>query len=424
MTVAERLGSLVSDVAGGALPVRLRAWDGSETGPAGGPTLVVRDRTALRRMLWHPNELGLAQAYITGEIDVDGDLADGLRQVWQHARTTGLAGRGVRVGTGDRLRALRTAARLGVIGPRPKAPEAQAKLDGRLHTKTRDRAAISYHYDLSNEFYALLLDENMAYSCAYWTSDAPGYDLAAAQRDKLDLICRKLGLRPGMRMLDVGCGWGSLTVHAARHYGVDVTGVTLSAQQRDYAAARIAALGLGAQARIRLQDYRDVADGPYDAVATVEMGEHVGDAQYPAFAAALHGLLAPQGRLLVQQMSRGRRAPGGGAFIEAYVAPDMHMRPVGETVTLLESAGLEIRDVHALREHYVRTVAAWLETLERRWDEVVDLVGEPVARVWRLYLVGGALTFEEGRMGVDQILAVRPGPAGASGVAPLGEAWR
>jgi cyclopropane-fatty-acyl-phospholipid synthase len=256
----------------------------------------------------------------------------------------------------------------------------------------------------------------MAYSCAYWTSDAPDYDLEQAQADKLDLVCRKLGLEPGMRMLDVGCGWGALAIHAARAYGVAVTGVTLSAQQRAFAAARVKSLGLAGAVDIRLQDYRDVIDGPYDAISTIEMGEHVGADRYPAFAAGLFGLLAPQGRLLVQQMSRGRRAPGGGAFIESYVAPDMHMRPVGATVDMVEEAGFEVRDVHALREHYLRTVRAWAATLQAHWDEAVALVGEPMARVWRLYLAGGALAFEEGRMGVDQILAVRPSSAGASGM--------
>jgi cyclopropane-fatty-acyl-phospholipid synthase len=179
---------------------------------------------------------------------------------------------------------------------------------------------------------------------------------------------------------------------------------------------RAADRSLAGAVEIRLQDYRDVTDGPYDAISTVEMGEHVGADQYPGFAAGLFGLLAPRGRLLVQQMSRGRNAPGGGAFIEAYVAPDIYMRPVGETVALFEAAGFEIRDVHALREHYVRTVRVWLDNLEDRWAQAVDLVGEPVARVWRLYLAGGALAFEEGRMGVDQILAVRPADDGASGM--------
>ncbi|BCY07472.1 cyclopropane-fatty-acyl-phospholipid synthase family protein [Actinoplanes sp. L3-i22] len=407
---AGALSTIVAGVAGGALPVRIRAWDGSESGPSDGPVLVIRDRNALRRLLWHPNELGLAQAYIAGEIDVEGDLADGLRQVWRHARTTGLTGGGIRVGVADRLRAARIALRLGVLGPRPANPPAQARLDGRVHTRERDRAAISYHYDLSNDFYRLILDPRMAYSCAYFTD--PAMSLEDAQVAKLDLICRKLGLRPGMRMLDVGCGWGALAIHAARNYGVTVVGVTLSKEQRAYAVEAAGDLPI----EFRLQDYRDVDDGPFDAISTIEMGEHVGAGNYPVFAATLHRLLAPGGRLLVQQMSRGAHAPGGGAFIESYVAPDMHMRPVGETVALLERAGLEVRDVHGLREHYVRTVRCWLDTLEHRWDEVVALVGEPVARVWRLYLVGGALTFEEGRMGVDQILAVRRTAEGASGM--------
>jgi cyclopropane-fatty-acyl-phospholipid synthase len=410
--IAGQLAALLPGVLGGELPVRLRAWDGSVAGPPAGPTLVIRDRQALRRLLWSPNELGLAQAYIAGEIDVEGDLGAGLRQVWQQARVRGLARGGVRVGLGDRLRAVRTLLRLGVLGPKPPAPDIQARLDGDLHTRERDRAAISYHYDLSNEFYELLLDSRMAYSCAYWTSEEPGYGLEQAQTDKLDLICTKLGLRPGLRLLDVGCGWGALAIHAARNYGVSVVGVTLSKEQRAFAEARAGDLPI----EFRLQDYRDVSDGPYDAISTIEMGEHVGAGQYPVFAAQLHRLLKEEGRLLVQQMSRGATAPGGGAFIESYVAPDMHMRPLGETVALIERAGLEVRDVHALREHYVRTVRVWLDTLESRWDAVVALVGEPMARVWRLYLVGGSLTFEEGRMGVDQILAVKPTAAGVSGM--------
>ncbi|GAA2476146.1 SAM-dependent methyltransferase [Winogradskya humida] len=399
--VAPKLASLIAGVAGGSLPVRLRAWDGSEAGPATGPTLVIRDRQALRRLLWSPNELGIAQAYIAGEIDVEGDLRDGLRQVWQHARSNSLAG--FSLTWADRLRALRTVLSLGVLGSRPAAPEIEARIDGSLHSRERDRAAIAYHYDLSNRFYQLILDARMAYSCAYWTSDEPGYGLAEAQTDKLDLICQKLGLEPGMRLLDIGCGWGALALHAARNYGVRVTGVTLSAQQREFVLERVGDLPV----EIRLQDYRDVTDGPYDAISTIEMGEHVGEDQYPVFAAQLHNLVRPGGKVLVQQMSRGANAPGGGAFIESYVAPDMHMRPLGRTIDLLAGSGLEVRGVQALREHYVRTVDAWHATLESRWSEAVALVGEPMARVWRLYLVGGALAFEEGRMGVDQILLQR-----------------
>ncbi|MGH3314058.1 MAG: class I SAM-dependent methyltransferase, partial [Streptomyces sp.] len=219
------------------------------------------------------------------------------------------------------------------------------------------------------------------------------------------------------RLLDIGCGWGSLTVHAARHHKARVTAVTLARQQAEHVTARVREEGLEELVDVQLRDYRDIEPGSYDAVCTIEMGEHVGDAEYPAFAASLHTLLRPRGRLLVQQMSRGHSAPGGGAFIETYIAPDMHMRPLGETVSLLEGAGLEVRAVESLREDYVRTIAAWHRTLEERWSDVVAMVGEEAARVWRLYLVGGMLAFEERRMGVDQILAVRTDAAGGSGMA-------
>jgi cyclopropane-fatty-acyl-phospholipid synthase len=334
---------------------------------------------------------------------VDGDLSQCLDRLLSAARAL----RGTRI-LGRALRAVPLAVRLGVIGPRPPAPVRGARLSGRVHSRERDRAAIEYHYDLSNEFYELILDPAMAYSCGYWSPDAPLRTLARAQHDKLELICAKLGLRPGMRLLDVGCGWGSLVVHAARAHGVRVTGVTLAEQQRRYVAARAEACGLGDLIDVRLQDYRDVADGPYDAVAAVEMGEHVGAAQYPRFAAQLHALVRPGGRLLVQQMSRGQGAPGGGAFIETYIAGDMHMRPLGGTVALLAGAGFEILGVEAMREHYPPTIRAWLSALEGQWARATELVGEPTARIWRLYLAGGALAFADRRMGVDQILAARP----------------
>ncbi|MFI6102128.1 class I SAM-dependent methyltransferase [Lentzea sp. NPDC051213] len=392
---------------GGPLPIGIRAWDGSVAGPQDGTVLVLRSRDALRRLAWSPNELGLARAYVSGELDVEGDLALGLSQVW------GL----VRQGVTRRPRVsevVKLALQLKVLGRNPDAPKEEARLRGALHTKNRDREAISHHYDLSNAFYQLVLDPSMAYSCAYFTSSSDS--LEQAQHNKLDLVCRKLDLRPGQRLLDVGCGWGSMIIHAAKHYGVQATGVTISAQQRDHIQRRIKAEGLQGSVEVRLQDYREIRDEPFDAISTIEMGEHVGEQNYPSYAAALHRLLKPSGRLLLQQMSRGHNAPGGGAFIESYVAPDMHMRPVSQTTGFLEGAGLEIRDVHALREHYVWTVRAWAQTLEDRWDEVVALVGEGQARVWRLYLAGGALTFEEGRMGVDQILAVRRTSTGRSGM--------
>ncbi|MFF3752653.1 class I SAM-dependent methyltransferase [Streptomyces sp. NPDC002018] len=418
---AQRLHPLVEQLLGGPLPLRLRTWDGSTAGPEDAPVVVLRSRRALRRLVRQPDELGLAQAYITGELDVEGDLAQGLRTVWSAVRERGL--RPPELTRGDRARAVGVALRLGALGPRPPVPASQALLTGSPHSRARDRAAISHHYDLSNDFYALLLDETMAYSCGYWTSEDPGYGPADAQRDKLELICRKLELRPGARLLDIGCGWGALAVHAAQEFKTQVTAVTLAREQAEYVRARVAERGLTELVDVRLSDYRDIEGGAYDAVSTVEMGEHVGDAAYPGFAATLYRMLRPAGRVLVQQMSRGTTAPGGGAFIESYIAPDMHMRPLGDTVSLLERAGLEVRAVEAMREHYTRTIGAWHRTLEDRWAEFTALVGEERARVWRLYLAGGALAFEEGRMGVDQILAVRPTERGASGMPGTPREW-
>jgi cyclopropane-fatty-acyl-phospholipid synthase len=404
---------------GAPLPVRLRAWDGSEAGPGGGEAVVVlRHRRALRRLLWNPGELGLARAFVAGELDVEGDLAEGLSRFWRLAKT-GNVRRGPTLA--DRMNAAVLGLRLGALGFRPRPPASEARLSGGAHTRRRDRAAIAHHYDLSNDFYELLLDPQMAYSCGYWTREpGPDYGLEQAQRDKLDTICRKLALRPGMRLLDVGCGWASLLIHAVTHYGVSAVGVTLSAQQRDHGMARVAERGLSDRVEIRLQDYREISDRPFDAVSSIEMGEHVGQNNYPVYSAALHELLLPRGRLLLQQMSRGasggNSAPGGGAFMERYVAPDMYMRPLGSTLDFLEDAGLEVVDVHSLREHYVSTVLPWLETLRARRAEVVALIGEEQYRIWVLYLAGAALAFRENRMGVHQILMVRPDADGTSGL--------
>ena len=410
--LAGTIAEVLRPVVGGELPVRLVVWDGSEAGPAGAPVVRLNSPNALRRLLWAPGELGAAQAYVTGELDVDGDLNSALQHLWKVARDRGLTG--IRPTPALLAGVARIARAAGALGAPPEPPASQARVKGRLHSLVRDRAAISHHYDLSNDFYQLILDPQMAYSSGYWTRQtadggaSDGYGVEDAQRDKLDLVCRKIGLKPGMRLLDVGCGWGSLSLHAAQYYGADVVGVTLSVEQKAFIDARIKQRGLEGRVEIRVQDYREVPDGPFDAVASIEMGEHVGQRNYPVYAAALFGNVVPGGRVLVQQMSRHGRHPGGGPFIESFIAPDMHMRPVGETLGFLEAAGLEVEGVQAMRRDYVRTLEAWYARFEQNHDDAVAMMGEEIVRVWRLYLVGALRSFAEGRMGVDQILCSRP----------------
>ena len=408
------LAAAVEPLIGGELPIRLIAWDGSIAGPAGAPVVWLRSAAALRRMLWHPGELGVAQAYVCGDLDVDGDLGSALAHVWSQIAQGRL--RAIRPSPGSLARLCAVAARLGALGGPLPPPATQARVAGRRHSLSRDRAAIRHHYDLSNAFYRLILDPSMAYSCAYWEPARPGITLEHAQRDKLDRICRKLGLdeRPGMRLLDVGCGWGSLSLHAAERYGARVLGITLSAEQKAYIESALIERGLGDRVEIRVQDYRTVTNGSFDAAASIEMGEHVGRQNYPTYTRILHNCVRPGARVLIQQMSRRGSLPGGGPFIESFIAPDMHMRPLGQTIALLEEAGLSTIEVEAMREHYVHTVDSWIFNLETRWDKAVALIGEEAARVWRLYLAGGRLAFAQGRMGVDQILLARPTAASST----------
>ncbi|TNC47070.1 SAM-dependent methyltransferase [Mumia zhuanghuii] len=412
---ARRLLDLVTPFVGSAPPVRVRAWDGSTAGPADAPLVDVRSRRALRHLVWSPGELGLARAYITGDLDVPGGaeaLADGLRTVWE-----GFADRqaATRPGWRDWVRAVPAAARLGALGPRPRPPAGEIRLDGERHTRRRDADVIAAHYDLSNDFYALFLDPTMAYSSAYYGGD--DVTLEQAQTAKLELVCDKVGLSAGATLLDVGCGWGSLALHAAEHRGARVVGITLSAQQHAHVTEQARQRGLSDRVEVRLQDYRalDALDRTpeghgFDAVASLEMGEHVGEQNYATYLSVLHRHVRPGGRVLVQQMSRrAGSATGGGAFIETYIAPDMHMRPLPETLAYVERAGFEILGVEAMREDYVRTVADWQAAYEKRFDEAVALVGEEQARMWRLYLVGGGLAFAQRRMGVDQLLVTRAG---------------
>jgi cyclopropane-fatty-acyl-phospholipid synthase len=409
---------------GGEFPLRVRAWDGSEAGPAGAPaTVVFTNRRALRRVLWAPNELGLGRAYVAGDLAIEGDpyVALSLPDVVGHRELH----RGMRLDRRQRREVAATLLGLGAIGPPPRPPAEEVRLSGGVHGKRRDAAAISHHYDVGNDFYRLVLGASMSYSCAFWEREpSPSYDLADAQRAKHDLICRKLGLAAGMRLLDVGCGWGSMAMHAAEVYGVHAVGVTLSRHQAELARKRVAEAGLTDRVEIRVQDYRDIHDGPYDAISSIGMAEHVGHERYAEYAGDLFGLLRPGGRLLNHQIATHRLDdPGGVSFIDRYVFPDGELLPVSYVVTALERAGFEIRDLQALREHYALTLRAWVANLQRHWDEALTLVTPGRARVWLLYMVGSALSFETNRIGVNQVLAVRPGEDGASGVPRTRGEW-
>ncbi|MFJ8593639.1 class I SAM-dependent methyltransferase [Streptomyces sp. NPDC093598] len=425
---AQRLQGLFTQLLGAPLPVRIRAWDGSQAGPPGAPTLVVRNRRALRRLLWKPGELGLARAWVAGDLDIEGDLYATLDLlaglIWERgedARTLTQALRDPEVRA-----AVRGLVKLAGTPLPPAPPREEARSPRRhLHTKHSDRRAISHHYDVGNDFYEIVLGPSMVYSCAYWP--APDSTLEQAQHDKLELVCRKLGLRPGQRLLDVGCGWGSMAIHAAREHGVSVVGVTLSQEQAAYARKRVADEGLTDKVEIRVQDYRDVRDGPYDAISSIGMAEHVGAEQYREYAADLYGLLKPGGRLLNHQIAR---RPQGDettysvdAFIDAYVFPDGELQPIGSTVTQLERAGFEVRDVEVIREHYALTLRHWVARLEADWQRAVQLAGPGRARVWRLYMAASALAFERNRIGVNQVLAVRTPEPGTSGMPLRARTW-
>jgi cyclopropane-fatty-acyl-phospholipid synthase len=417
VSVAEVVAPLVSAALGDRVSIRVTCWDGSTIGPASAPLhLVVRNRRALRRILWAPNELGFARAYVSGDLEVEGDLVSGLVALDRVADPE--RGPGVRVDAATKKAIMNAALRLRLIGLPPSPPPEEVRLRGRRHGRDRDASAVAHHYDVGNDFYRIVLGESMTYSCAYWAQQpSDAFDLKDAQFAKCDLVARKLGLAEGMRVLDVGCGWGTFALHAARRYGVQVVGVTLSQQQAAFARKRIAEAGVADQVAIRVQDYRDISDGAFDAIASIGMAEHVGAAMLPRYAADLFALLSPTGRLLNHAISRrpGQKAEfSPTSFIDRYVFPDGELEPLAMMIDALESAGFEVRDVESLREHYALTLHEWVSNLERGWDEAAHLTSPARARIWRLYMAGSALAFEANRIGVNQVLAVRPSPRGIS----------
>ena len=418
-TVAGLFAPLLQAILGGAPPVRFEFWDGSFAGPQEGANVVrVQSPHALRRMIWSPGELGLGRAYVAGDLDVQGDVFTVLRTLQSAASND------AQLGIGAAVSALGVARRLGALGLPLAPPPEEARQRGRRHSKHRDADAISHHYDVGNEFYRLFLGPSLTYSCARFVDE--GTSLEDAQSAKHELISRKLGLdaRPGMRLLDIGCGWGSMALHAAAQHGAEVVGVTISAEQAAAARERVAAAGLSDRVEIRLQDYRDLSGESFDAISSIGMFEHVGSARTAEYFTVIRGLLRPEGRLLNHAISSvGGSVMGPKSFIARYVFPDGELLDVGEVVLAMERAGFEVRDVESLREHYARTLRHWVANLEASWDRAVALVGPARARIWRLYMAASALGFEDGGIAIHQVLGVVPDPAGRSGMPATRREW-
>jgi len=407
------LSEALDRVTGSNTGIEFRAYDGSRSGPRDAAVRVeVRSPRAMHYLVQARNDLGLARAYVSGELQVHGDLHEALRRLWEVNDGN--------VPWAERLLVLRSA---GLRALRPiEPPPQEARMRGRRHSKRRSAVAASHHYDVSNRFYAWMLGPSMAYTCAVYPE--PDATLEQAQAAKVDLVCRKLGLRPGMRLLDVGCGWGGMVLHAAEHYGVQALGVTLATRQVEWGRRAIAAAGLSSRAEVRLLDYRDVPEGGFDAVSSIGLTEHVGKTGLPAYFAFLHSRLRPGGRLLNHSITRPNdRYPLllRDGFIDRYVFPDGELLGPGHIVSTMHDAGFELRHEENLREHYARTLADWEANLDAHWPEAVAEVGEGRARVWRLYLAGARVSFEEDLLELHQLLATRT-HAGDSGM-PLRPDW-
>ncbi|MGK7311622.1 MAG: class I SAM-dependent methyltransferase [Candidatus Longimicrobiales bacterium M2_2A_002] len=403
----------------------VRLWDGTTWAPDGAAdpafTLVVERAGALRSLLHAGSEAALVEAYLVGDLSIEGDI--------YAVPPFGRALLRQRLGLGRRARIALRLLRLpkddgdgALPGEEPGGLPA-AKLHGELHSIERDRAAVTHHYDLSNAFYSLFLDPRMVYSCAVFRH--PDEDLETAQLRKLDLICRKLRIREGDRLLDVGCGWGALIIHAAREYGALATGITLSQRQAELARSRIREAGLDGRCRVEVRDYRELQDEAFDRIASVGMFEHVGHERAAEYFATIHRLLRPGGSYLHHAITANPLGPPqpGPSLSDTFVFPDHELIPIGETLTYAEEEGFDIRDLEALREHYALTLRRWIAALERNRAAAVAEVGEPTWRAWHLMFAGSAIDFEANRQEISQVLMVKPRADGSAGI-PLGrEDW-
>jgi cyclopropane-fatty-acyl-phospholipid synthase len=389
----------------------VRLWDGTawpaESGQPTRFTMTFNHPGALRKMFLRLSERSLGEAYICNDFDIEGEMEYAFRLADHFF--------GMHLSLPQRLRHGIFLTRL------PAQSDAQtvssaAHLHGKRHSGERDRQAVTHHYDISNDFYALWLDERMVYSCAYFSR--PDDDLETAQERKLDYICRKLRLQSGERLLDLGCGWGGLIIHAARYYGVQALGITVSRPQAELANERSRRAGLGGRCRAEVRDYREMSEpGGYDKIASVGMFEHVGEKLLPEYFAQAWRLLRPGGVFLNHGIACGSlyRICRGASFIDRYVFPDGELVPLDVTLRAAEGSGFEVRDVESLREHYELTLRRWVRHLEQRRAEACRITNELTYRVWRLYMSGSAHGFKTGRINVYQTLLAKP-DKGASGL--------
>ncbi len=402
-----RLAEVLENALGGASAVAFKAYDGSVAGPRDAVGVVeVRSPLAMRYVVGSPGDLGLARAYVTGALEVHGPLFEVLLEL-DNAYAGNLR-------RDQKLTIFKAAGGLAALRRPPLPAEELRGLNGRRHSRRRDAEAISHHYDVSNQFYSWLLGSSMAYTCACFPREDA--TLEQAQAEKFDLVARKLRLEPGMRLLDVGCGWGGMVIHAAREYGVQALGVTLSRNQADWAAKAIAEEGLSGVAEVRHLDYRDVTETGFDAVSSIGLTEHIGLANLPAYFTFLRSRLRDGGLLLNHCITRPTstervRARG---FIDHYIFPDGELEAVGTIASAMQDNGIEIRHSENLREHYAMTLRDWSGNLERHWTESVQEVGLGRARVWRLYLAGSRLGFTTRRVELHQVLGVRAATGGAA----------
>lgn len=381
--------------------VAFRAFDGSTAGPNDAEVaLELRSPRGAQYIATAPSQLGLARAYVSGDLEIIGDPYVALSRLWPIDTSH----------IGLREKAKLAKCLLPYVFSRPTPPPQERRLSGRRHSKNRDADAIQHHYDVSNLFYSWVLGPSMAYTCAVFPNEHAS--LEVAQETKFDLVCRKLGLKPGMKLLDVGCGWGGMVRHAVKNYGVTAIGVTLSEQQAAYAQAAIARDGIGDRAEVRFSDYRDLPEANFDAVSSIGLTEHIGRANYPSYFSFLYEKLKPEGRLLNHTITRPNDEEPthyNDSFINRYVFPDGELSGPGHIMSTMNAAGFEIRHQENLREHYALTLKHWCENLESHWDEAVTEAGEGTARVWRLYMAASRMGFDLNTIQLHQMLGVKLG---------------